>query len=226
VETELQLGHAAEKILEIAAARTPDLIVLGAKGLRSTASILLGGVAQQVVEYAGCPLLIVRAPYRGFCRVLFVTDGSVSSQSAACYLGKFPLPANADIGLMHVLPPMQLPVMMEPYIGGSWQTIYAVPRSPQEEEALMKRETELGEALLTRTRHLLQQYGLETTPLLVRGDAATEILDYAAKHQIDLIVAGSRGLSQFKSLWMGSVSRKLVHYSNCSVLIVKEPRKE
>ena len=90
----------------------------------------------------------------------------------------------------------------------------------------MKRETELGEALLMRTRRLLQRYGLEATALLVRGDAATEILDYAGHHQIDLIVAGSRGLSQLKSLWMGSVSRKLVHYSNCSVLIVKAPGKE
>jgi len=60
----------------------------------------------------------------------------------------------------------------------------------------------------------------------VRGDAATEIIDYVKANQIDLIVAGSRGLSQIKSLWMGSVSRKLVHYSACSVLIVKGPRKE
>ena len=226
VETELQLGHAAEKILEIAAARTPDLIILGAKGLRSTVSILLGGVAQHVVEYACCPVFIVRAPYHGFCRVLFATDGSTASQSAACYLGNFPLPDNVDLRLMHVLPPMQIPVMMEPYIGGAWQTVYAIPRAPQEEEALRERETKLGEALLTRTRCLLQKNGLEATPVLVRGDAATEILDYAWKNQIDLLVAGSRGLSQFKSLWMGSVSRKLVHYSNCSVLIVKETGKE
>jgi nucleotide-binding universal stress UspA family protein len=41
-----------------------------------------------------------------------------------------------------------------------------------------------------------------------------------------LIVAGSRGLSEFQGWWMGSVSRKLVHYSNCSVLIVKRPKKE
>jgi nucleotide-binding universal stress UspA family protein len=127
---------------------------------------------------------------------------------------------------MHVLPPMQIPVMMEPYIGGAWQTVYGVPQAPQEEEALRERETKLGEALLTRTRGLLQKIGLEATPVLARGDAATEILDYAQKHQIELIVAGSRGLSQFKSLWMGSVSRKLVHYSNCSVLIVKETGKE
>jgi nucleotide-binding universal stress UspA family protein len=226
VETELQLGHAAEKILEIAAERTPDLIVLGAKGLRSTVSILLGGVAQHVVEYACCPVLIMRAPYRGFCRVLLATDGSPASQSAVRYLGKFPVPAVAHIGLMHVLPPSQTAVMMEPYLGGTWQTVYAVPRAPEEETALRHAETKSGETLLIRTRQLLQRYGLESTAVLARGDAATEILDHAAKNQIDLIVAGSRGLSQFKSLWMGSVSRKLVHYAECSVLIVKRLRKE
>jgi nucleotide-binding universal stress UspA family protein len=183
-------------------------------------------VAQHVVEYACCPVLIVRAPYHSFCKVLFATDGSMASQSAALYLGNFPLADNVDVRLMHVLPPMQIPVMMEPYIGGGWQTVYAVPRTVQEEEALRERETKLGEALLTRSRCLLQKSGLDATPVLARGDAATEILDYARENQIDLLVAGSRGLGQFQSLWMGSVSRKLVHYSNCSVLIVKEPGKE
>jgi len=87
VDTELKLGSAAEMILEKAEAHKQDLIVLGAKGLRSTVSILLGGVAQQVLEYATCPVLIVRAPYRGFQKILLVTDGSPFSLSAARYLG-------------------------------------------------------------------------------------------------------------------------------------------
>src|SRR5574339_1016211 len=75
VETELKMGPAAEQIIEIAAAQKSDLIVMGAKGLRSTMGILLGGVAQQVVEYAYCPVLIVRAPHGVFCRILLVVDG-------------------------------------------------------------------------------------------------------------------------------------------------------
>ena len=225
VETELTLGHAAEKILEIAETRKSDLIVLGAKGLRSTLNILLGGVAQHVVEYASCPVLIVRAPYQGFCRILLVTDGSPSSLSAARYLRKFPMPTDADVHIMHVLPPPYTPVMMEPSIG-AWQTVYVAHPAPEEEAALRKKETKAGEAILARTNGVLRRHGIESSSVLARGDAATEILDYASKKGIDLIVAGSRGLSQFKSLWMGSVSRKLVHYANCSVLLVKPPRKE
>lgn len=225
VETELKMGHAAEMILELAEERKPNLIAVGAKGLRSTAGILLGGVAQQVVEYACCPVLVVRPPYHGFCRILLVTDGSPSSQSAVHYLSRFHLPEEADVHVMHVLPPLQTAVMMEPYYGG-WQTVYALYPTPEEEESVRKKESTAAQALVTRTCSLLERHGMKATPVLERGDAATQILDYVNKYKIDLIVTGSRGLGQFRSLWMGSVSRKLVHYANCSVLIVKAQKKE
>jgi nucleotide-binding universal stress UspA family protein len=225
VETDLQLGSAAETILGIAEERKPGLIILGAKGLRSTVSILLGGVAQQVIEYACCPVLIVRAPYRGLSKILMVTDGSPSSQSAARFLAKFPLPKGVEVHVMHVLPPIYSPLLVQPYMG-AWQTMYVEAPTPQEDATARKKELALGENILRRTCMLLQRGGIEVKTVLGRGDAATEIMDYVKKHSVDLIVAGSRGFGQFKSLWMGSVSRKLVHYSDCSVLVVKQPRKE
>lgn len=225
VETELKLGSPAEMILENAETKKPNLIVVGAKGLRATAGILLGGVAQQVVEYACCPVLIVRAPYRGLGHILLVTDGSLYSQRAARYLGHFPLPSTKDIRVLHVVPPIERPVMMEPYYG-RWQTVYAQFPTQEEETAIEKGQMKAGQALLQRTSSLLERGGIKPTSVLTRGDAASEIIEYASMHQLDLIVAGSRGLSQFRSLWMGSVSRKLVHYSKCSVLIVKGPKKE
>lgn len=224
-ETEIQLNSPVEGILERAEDRKPSLIILGAKGLRSAVSILLGGVAQQVVEYACCPVLIVRAPYQGFRKILLVIDGSPSSVSATRYLGRFPLPEKSEIQIMHVLPPIRMPIMMEPYYG-AWQTVYATYPTPEEEELENKKQTKQAEALLARTCRILQLHGLGSTTVLKRGDAATEIIDYVHKNGIDLIVAGSRGLGNLRSLWMGSVSRKLVHYSDCSILIVKVPKKE
>jgi nucleotide-binding universal stress UspA family protein len=225
VDTELHLYPPVEGILERAQEQKPELIVLGAKGLRSTMSILLGGVAQQVVEHSACPVLIVRAPFQGLRRILLVTDGSPSSQSTARYLGKFPLADKKDVHIMHVLPPIRPSVVMEPYYG-AWQTVYAAYPTVEQEEALRRKETKTGEALLERTSKLLQRYGIEATKVLARGDAATEIIDYAHKNGIDLIVAGSKGSSQLRNLLMGSVSRKLVHYSDRSVLIVKAVKKE
>jgi nucleotide-binding universal stress UspA family protein len=135
------------------------------------------------------------------------------------------LPERVELHAMHVLPPIQMPVMMEPHFG-SWDTVYALNLVGESEEIKRKRETKLGEAILARTRRPLERRGIDSTPVLVRGDAATEIMDYVKAEHMDLIVAGSLGLSNLRSLWVGSVSRKLVHYSDCSVLLVKGPEKE
>jgi nucleotide-binding universal stress UspA family protein len=220
-DSNLVLGSPAEKIVETAGRMKPDLIVMGAKGLRATLGILLGGVAQQVVEYASSPVLVVRAPYRGLRRVVAVTDGSAHSRRAVRYLGKFPLPEKVDVRLIHVLPPLTMPVFMEPYFAG--RDAYFPLRTPEEEARIKAKQEREGEALLKRTHDLLLKKGIESIPFLTRGDAATEILDYVTKADIDLIIAGARGLSQFQGWLLGSVSRKLVHYSRCSVLIVKQP---
>ena len=44
-QAEVLLGHPAEKIIEVSKERRADLILMGAKGLRATLGILLGGVA-------------------------------------------------------------------------------------------------------------------------------------------------------------------------------------
>ena len=223
VKTELLTGYPAEQISEYAAEHVPDLIVLGAKGRRATLGILLGGVVQQIVEYADDPVLVVRAPYVGVERILLVTDGSIHSQRAASYLGDFPIPDLAVVHVVHVMPPIPSPVL----IARSWpagsETMTPVP-SYETEELLAKQveEEELhGKALLADTVNELGNYGIEATGVLLRGDAATEIIQYANQNQIGLIVAGSRGLSRMRRLLLGSLSRKLVHYAGCSVLIVK-----
>ncbi|UCD42879.1 MAG: universal stress protein [Chloroflexota bacterium] len=223
VKTELLTGYPAEQISEYAAENVPDLIVLGAKGRRATLGILLGGVVQQIVEYAEDPVLVVRAPYKGLQRILIVTDGSVHSQRAMDYLGKFPIPDLTELHALHVLPPMPSPAL----IARSWpagsESMAPVP-SYETEEMLAKQaeeEERIGAALLAESVETLGNYGIEAKSVLLRGDAATEIIEYANQNQIGLIVAGSRGLSQMRRLLLGSLSRKLVHYAGCSVLIVK-----
>ncbi len=216
---ELRLGSPAEKLVEYAEEHKPDLIVVGAKGLRATFGILLGGVAQQVVEYAGCPVLVVRAPYQELRRILLVTDGSPSSRQAVQYLGSFPLPGGAKVQVMHVLPPPPIHMVMENTQFGTMQV--ATPEQVMEmETSLRLKEERQAQALLDDTVHALPP-GLAAGSVLKRGDAATEIIDFVKENKIDLIVTGSRGLSQIRSWLMGSVSRKLVHYSGCSVLVVR-----
>jgi nucleotide-binding universal stress UspA family protein len=229
ISTELLAGSPAEKIIETAQANPTDLIVLGAKGLRATLGILLGGVAQQVVEYSNYPVLIVRAPFSGIRRVLLVTDGSPHSQQAVEYLGQFRLPAGTDLKVLYVLPPLSLhqvpqhlpPMSISPLGSPRFDSDILSTAAALEEE-----EQAAGKELLQKTASRLEQIlpagsGINIHTLLIRGDAATEIIHEVKASQIDLIIAGSLGTSKGKDWKLGSVSRKLLHYAGCSILIVR-----
>jgi nucleotide-binding universal stress UspA family protein len=219
---ELLLGSPAEKVIEHAEEMKPDLIVMGAKGLRATFGILLGGVAQQVVEYASCPVLVVRAPCEALRRILLVTDGSPSSLQALQYLGSLPLPSGARVEVMHVLPPPPIPMIMENTALGPMQ-MTTPDQISEMETALQAKEEADGQSILENAIQSLQTLGIPADGILKRGDAATEIIACVKEEKIDLVVTGSRGLSRIRSWLMGSVSRKLVHYAGCSVLVVRGP---
>ena len=53
------------------------------------------------------------------------------------------------------------------------------------------------------------------------GHAAEQIVRIACDEDVDLIVVGSRGLSEWKALLLGGVSDQVAHHAHCSVLIVR-----
>lgn len=59
-----------------------------------------------------------------------------------------------------------------------------------------------------------------------RGYPASEIVDYAAEVDADLIVIGTRGRGGFASLVLGSTSQAVIHDAPCDVLVVKIPDDE
>jgi nucleotide-binding universal stress UspA family protein len=233
VNAEVTVGDPAETLIKYAEKIDPDLLVIGAKGLRATLGILLGGVAQQIIEYASLPVLVVRAPFTGLNKILLLTDGSQCSQVATDYLaGKvspegeflgehFPLPLNAEVRVMHVLPPSPSPDLLARNWPLGPDLLPTAAFDFRLEQSYLEEEEAAGQALVDKTASRLELAGIHSRGVLVRGDAATEIIDYIKANEIDLIVAGSRGLSAVRSWWLGSVSRKLVHYASCSVLIVK-----
>lgn len=60
IHTELIEGPAAEAVIDVAATRKSDVIVMGSRGLGKLAGLLLGSTSQKVVAHAPCPVLIVR----------------------------------------------------------------------------------------------------------------------------------------------------------------------
>ena len=57
------------------------------------------------------------------------------------------------------------------------------------------------------------------------GTAASSIVDYAAGHDIDLIVMGTHGRSGMSKVLMGSVAERVVRTAPCPVLTIREPGK-
>ena len=53
------------------------------------------------------------------------------------------------------------------------------------------------------------------------GRTADQIVDVANEASADLIVLGTRGMTELKSLLLGGVATKVVHHATCPVLLVR-----
>ena len=62
---------------------------------------------------------------------------------------------------------------------------------------------------------------ISTKVLLTGISVYGEIIDYAEKEGVDLIVIGTRGRSGIKKLLLGSTASGVVTYSHCPVLVTK-----
>ncbi len=56
---------------------------------------------------------------------------------------------------------------------------------------------------------------------LIYGEASTEIANFANDKKFDLVVIGSRGRSELKELFLGSISNTVIHRSQVPVLVIK-----
>ena len=80
----------------------------------------------------------------------------------------------------------------------------------------------VGDVLLADAERVAKEHGVEKSDRLWKqGDPADCILSAADDQATDLIVMGSRGLSDLKGLFVGSVSHKVSHLSDCSCITVK-----
>jgi len=77
-----------------------------------------------------------------------------------------------------------------------------------------------SEAVLDPVCKFLERKGLAHKAHTTVGHAADEILKFAKKENVDLIVMGSRGHGSFVSLLLGSVAQKVIAHSDRPVMIV------
>jgi len=92
----------------------------------------------------------------------------------------------------------------------------------EEETARYHSSIGFGDALAQRAARVARERGLTAvTPRSAEGRPANTILEVARDEKVDMIVLGSRGLSEPKALFLGSVSHKVANLAECTCVTVK-----
>ena len=76
--------------------------------------------------------------------------------------------------------------------------------------------------VLSKGLRLAAKQGVEARAELIEAPSVVEALvEFAANEKADLIVTGTRGMTGFKKLILGSVSSGIVNHAHCPVLVVR-----
>jgi nucleotide-binding universal stress UspA family protein len=78
-----------------------------------------------------------------------------------------------------------------------------------------------GQRYLAKVAEGLVKKGINTGIVVLMGDAAEQIVDFANCEKADLIIMASHGRSGFSRWAMGSVAEKVFHGSSVPILLVK-----
>ena len=141
-------------------------------------------------------------------KILVPVDGSQNSMEAVKVALKYAKATKTDIYLMTVTP----------FISGLDLEISAHAMNTLTES--MKNR---GEEVLKMAQDILKAEGVSAKTVLASSiSAADEIISFAEKERVDLIIIGSRGLGSAATRFiMGSVASKVVTHAPCNVYVVK-----
>jgi nucleotide-binding universal stress UspA family protein len=196
----LKWGNVTETILQTAAEEQCDLIVLGSRGLSGFKRLMLGSISNAVTAKAQCPVLVIKQPplaSLSWHRVLVATGGSPWSDAAVDHALELARAQQLDVCLLYV----------EPQRSRRTDSLFGL--------------TSDGKNVLALAEARAAAAGVPYEAKLARGDVTTMILDTATQQQCDVIILGSRGLTGFKRLMLGSISNAVAATAPMPVLIVK-----
>jgi nucleotide-binding universal stress UspA family protein len=139
---------------------------------------------------------------RAFQKILFPVDMSDCCTATAPFVEVMASKYKAELTLLHVL---EMPAGVIPdWYGGAVPII--------DTSAIWQAETEAAQSYLTDSFQ-----GLKVHRVVVEGDAAQTIDDYAREHGVDLIMMATHGYGLFRTLLLGSVTAKVLHDTPCPV---------
>jgi nucleotide-binding universal stress UspA family protein len=227
VQTTLLRGQHIGELVQFTEQNAADLLVIGERNTRSRLGIFIDGTPQQLVDSLRCPVLVAHTPHKRLRHVLLAVDFTWSNRRAVQYLEQFHLPSHTKVSVLHVQPPEEEGLDDEPAPAVEQDS---TPRQPNASAfwgllpfALQTSTTspEDGRGLLHYASDLLRAVGGNASPQS-KADTATAITNYARRHHVDLVIAGSRTIHQMTSWITEEIAQKLIHNTGCDVLIAKE----
>jgi len=145
-------------------------------------------------------------------RVLVAVDGSENSMRAVKLAADVAAKYEAEMSIIHVVSKIRMPEELERFA-----KVEKIEESP---EYLMLEE--IGHKILDKAESVAKQKGISEIRKFIRqGDPANEIIKFAKENQIDSVFLGSRGLSEIKSLLIGSVSNKVCNLAATNCVTVR-----
>jgi nucleotide-binding universal stress UspA family protein len=195
VRASAPMEHPAPALLH--AAEGAELLVVGPRGRRGFAGLLLGSVSERCLTHSTCPVAIVpaMADIPGG-RVVVGVDGSAASAVALAWAAR---EASLRWARLHVV--------------HAWMPgVEGVDASEQASRALL-------EAMVDGLENE-RDSGLPD-PMLqsVAGPAVPALMQCAA--QAELLVLGARGAGGFRGVLLGSVSRHCAPRPACPTVVVR-----
>lgn len=148
-------------------------------------------------------------------KILLAVDGSTFSDAAIDEVAQRPWPTGTEV---NVITAAEIPEMvgLEPWAA-----------SPLYFEQLDNAIREASKGIVERAVSKLRTSSktpFKITSQVIQGSPREIIVDEANNWGADLIVMGSRGLSTWSRILLGSVSNAVVHHAKCSVEIVRKPQ--
>ncbi|MFH1843795.1 MAG: universal stress protein [bacterium] len=206
---------AAPGILEYAAQNDIDLIVMGSHGRRGGSRLILGGVADEVIRRATCPVLTVREhkngqPLAAVERILVPIDFSKHSLRALSCAKHLAEIYTARLQLLHVVQQMVLPEFYTRH--GAADLEFGSDITGAAKEELLRCFDEAAGPNVPVAAHV------------VAGRAELEIVQFAERKASDIVVIATHGLTGKGDFMIGGVAQKVTRRAPCPVLSIKPPR--
>jgi nucleotide-binding universal stress UspA family protein len=197
-----RMGSPADAILEAASAESASLIALTTHGRTGAARLVMGSVAERILQASTLPVLVCRSIPTNRCRAkleslpihnfLVPLDGSRPSLGVLEPVLQLARPVDAHVTLLHVTEP-------SPY-DGRWE-------SP--DETLKEADQTLRDACIPAS--------IEHR----KGDPGEEILNAADEKEADLIAMTTHGRSGPSRWVFGSVAAKVLRAASTPMLVVR-----